>query len=499
MPIPRPEPLDAERERPDPSPYVPVARSVEDVSAANGAFVEAPTVPAPILSNREIHREVWALAWPSVMTMLLQTVNSMMDVFFVGHLPNGASALAATGVGGGVLFLLISLAMGISVGTTALVARFKGAGEMQQATHATGQSLMLSLLMGLGFGGAFYLGRVQLIGEMLDSSANPEAARLGVQFLSIMLLVTGPLFLMNALMGAFRGLGDTRTPLFISFATVGTHITCNALLIYGRLGFPRMGVRGAATALSLSILVGIGLYLLALAKRTPLAEALLWKHLALRTEWAWRILKIGLPAALQAVIRTLAMMSFTGMLARAAEGAAGVAALQIGVRAESIAFMPGFGYSVAASALVGQSLGAKDPVKAEQAAWAATFQSVLVMSFMAMLFYLAARPFAQAFTGDVTVQALGIDYLRINAWCEPFLGLGMVLTGALQGAGDTLRPTYITFFTMWLVRLPLSWWLMFNLHLNAHGAWLSMSATTILGGLMTVVLFRAGTWKRIKV
>jgi len=105
----------------------------------------------------------------------------------------------------------------------------------------------------------------------------------------------------------------------------------------------------------------------------------------------------------------------------------------------------------------------------------------------------------QAFTGDVTVQALGIDYLRINAWCEPFLGLGMVLTGALQGAGDTLRPTYITFFTMWLVRLPLSWWLMFNLHLNAHGAWLSMSATTILGGLMTVVLFRAGTWKRIKV
>jgi putative MATE family efflux protein len=493
------QPLKGERKHTDSTDYLLSASQQPEPIEFLASVVSETQLPQTLGSNRDLHREVWALAWPSVITMLLQTFNSLMDTLFVGHLPNGAAALAATGVGGGVLFLLISVAMGISVGCSALVSRFKGANEMQNAVHTTGQSLMLSLLLGLTLGTCFFIGRTQLIGAMLNGDVNPAAAHLGVQFLGIVLLSTGPLFVMTALTGAFRGLGNTRTPLLISIVTVATHVTCNGLLIYGLFGLPKMGVRGAAIALSLSMWVGTVLYLIALARFTPLGAALKWKHLKLRGEWAWRILKIGLPAALQAVIRTLAMMSFTGMLARTVEGAAGVAALQIGVRAEAIAFMPGFGYSVAASALVGQNLGAKNPDKAERVAWIATYQSVVLMSFMALVFYLAARPFAQAFTSDTTVQSLGIDYLRINAWCEPFLGLGMVLTGALQGAGDTMRPTFITFFTMWIVRLPIAWWLMFGLHLNTHGAWLSMTFTTVIGGLMTVALFRTGKWKRTKV
>ena len=115
------------------------------------------------------------------------------------------------------------------------------------------------------------------------------------------------------------------------------------------------------------------------------------------------------------------------------------------------------------------------------------------------IFFLLADFFAHLFTHDPTVSRLGADYLRINAICEPFLALGMVLTGALQGAGDTVRPTYITIFTMWVVRLPVATFLMFHLHLNAHGAWLSMTITTVLGGILTTLLFRAGAWKRIKV
>jgi len=199
------------------------------------------------------------------------------------------------------------------------------------------------------------------------------------------------------------------------------------------------------------------------------------------------------------VIRTLGMMSFTGMLAHTVEGASGVAAAQIGIRAESIAFMPGFGYSVAASALVGQSLGARDPRRAERCGWAATWQAVTVMSIMAVLFFTLARWFPTLFTQDPAVRYLAADYLRVNAWCEPFLALGMVLTGALQGAGDTVRPTFITLVTMWIARIPLGVWLMFTLHQNTHGAWVVMCATTIVGGLMTAALFRSGAWKKIKV
>ncbi len=452
----------------------------------------------PVATTRQIHKQVWTLAWPSVLTMLMQTVNSLMDVFFVGHLPNGAHALAATGIGGSCMFLMISFAMGVSVGTTALVARFTGAKDTNSAVQATGQSISLSVICGLVFGLIFWFGRFTLIGLLLDAGHNPEASQLGAAFLGIALLGSVPLFLMNVLMGAFRGMGDTRTPMWITIATILTHISLNSVLIYGRLGFPRMGVRGAALAFVSSLIVGVVLYLTALYN-SKLGAALHKEHLKLKSVWAKSIFKIGLPAAIQAVIRQLGMMSFTGMLARTMEGTASVAALQIGIRAESIAFMPGFGYSVAASALVGQNLGAKDPHRAEQSAWAATYQAVLVMTVLATLFFVFAHQLSAAFTSDKNVLSLGTDYLRVNAICEPFLALGMVLTGALQGAGDTVRPTYITLLTMWVIRIPIGYWLMFVLHMNTHGAWISMSFTTVIGGLMTVVLFRMGSWKRIKI
>jgi putative MATE family efflux protein len=450
-------------------------------------------------SFRAIHQEVWELAWPSVLTMLLQTVNSLMDMFFVGHLPNGRQALAATGTGGSIVFLLVSVAMGVTVGTTALVARFTGAGDDENVLEATGQSVALGAILGVGLGILAFVARAPIVNAVLDVVQNPGAASMCITYLQIALIAMPALFVMNVFHSAYRGSGDTRTPLLVTLATIGTHITFNYLLIYGHLGFPRMGVAGAATAFAISLFMGVGIFLALLPFRPALRGCLRPAYLRPRTHWAWRILRIGAPAAVQAVIRTLAMMSFSGMLARTLERDASVAALQIGVRSESIAFMPGFGYSVAASALVGQNLGAKDPSRAERCALAATLQGIGIMALMAALFYACARQFASAFTSDPTVCRLGADYLRVNAICEPFLGLGMVLTGALQGAGDTLRPTYITMVNMWLVRLPLAYTLMFSLNMQTHGAWLSMAVTTIIGGLWTLALFRTGKWKRVKV
>ena len=460
-----------------------------------------PVDPAKLESNRAIHAVVWSLAWPSVLTMLLQTFNGLMDTLFVGHLPHSKQALAATGIGGQVIFLLISLAMGVSVGTTALVARFTGADNHEDRLRATAQSLTLSFALSLVFSALFYFGRFWIIGLMLTGKDGPEAAALCGQFLSVALVATVPLFLMNTLMGAFRGLGDTRTPMVVQTIAILTHITCNWLLIYGHLGFPRMGVAGAGAALACSIFVGTILYFVVLARNSPLGAALTRAYLRFDTslEWYGRILKIGIPASVQAVIRSLAMMSFTGMLARTLEGSTAVAALSIGVRAEAIAYMPGFGYSVAASALVGQCLGAGDPRRAERSAWAATTQAMLVMAIVGVGFYLFSEPLAGLFTNDASVRHLGAQYLQINAVCEPFMALGMVLTGALQGAGDTVRPTFITFFTMWIVRIPLASWLMFHQGLQTRGAWWSMCVTAIIGGMLTTALFQAGSWKKIRV
>ena len=447
---------------------------------------------------RQLHHEVYSLAWPSVITMLMQTVNSMMDVFFVGNLPDSKQALSATGIGGSVIFLLVSLAMGVSVGTTALVARFVGAEDHESSVEAAGQSITLSLICGVVFGALFYAMRVWLVAVLLNASSSPVAVHLASQFLQIALMAAIPVFITNVLMGAFRGLGDTRTPMIITSVMIGVHIGLNAILIHGRLGMPAMGVRGAATAFAFSVTTGMLCYLWFL-RRSRLREALTAAHLKPRAEWVWRIFRIGIPASAQAVMRQIGMMWFTGLLARTVEGTAAVAALQIGIRAESLAFMPGFGYSVASSALVGQSLGAKDVDRAERSAWAATLQGVIVMSVMATLFFVFARQLPTLFTPDALVRSLGTDYLRVNAICEPFLALSMVLMGAFQGAGDTVRPTYITLLTMWAFRLPFGWFLMFPMKMQTHGAWVSMSLTVIIGGLMSVALFRTGSWKRIKV
>ena len=451
------------------------------------------------LLSPELHQTVWRLAWPSVTTMLLQTVNSLLDIFFVGHLSNGKQALAATGSAGGVIFLLISLAMGVSVGTTALVARFTGAGQNEDAIKATAQSLTLSLILGLSFGIPMYLARYMLAGWMLNAEASPEAVRLCGQFLGMALLASVPMFVGMVLQSAFRGLGDTRTPLYIMIVTVTVHISLNYLLINGRLGFPALGVQGAGIALASSLLVSMLLSAFLMYSRSPLRAAFSRTALLPHREWFVRILRIGIPASIQAVVRTASMMVFTRMLANTADGAAAVAALQIGIRSEAIAFMPGFGYSVAASALVGQNLGAKKLERAEQSGWAATIQAMGVMCVMAVVFYVFADPISRIFTSDPLVQKFGADYLRVNAFCEPFLALGMVLTGALQGAGETFRPTIITLISMVVVRMPLAYFLMFTLNLQTHGAWISMAVTTIVGGILTLFVFRAGTWKKLKV
>ncbi|MCS6777130.1 MAG: MATE family efflux transporter [Chloroherpetonaceae bacterium] len=461
---------------------------------------EAPAgVGDALVTDREIHRQVWHLAWPSVTAMLLQSFNSLMDTFFVGHLPEGAQALAATGVGGGVVFLLVSLAMGVTVGTTALVARFTGAQDPAQAARATGQSLSLAALLALLCGVPAYCWREQIVSLLLDPGRNPQASRLCVAFLGAALLATLPLFVWNVLQAAFRGVGDARTPMRVTGAAISVHVIGDWLLIYGHWGLPRMGVVGAGVALALSWCVGMFLFGVAAWRHVVLREAFRWRHWRPDVAWYGRILRIGVPASVQALVRTVSMMLFTGMLARTVEGAAAVAALQIGIRAEGIAFMPGFGYGIAASALVGQALGARDADRAERAAQAAMWQALCVMCLMATLFFAGAWPIARAFSADPQVIGLGVAYLRINALCEPFLAPGMVLTSALQGAGETVKPTLITVVTMVFLRLPLASLLMFTWNLQAVGAWWAMTVTTVAGGLMTLGLFRTGQWKRVRV
>jgi putative MATE family efflux protein len=444
-------------------------------------------------TQAEIRSKVWAIAWPSVLTFSLMTINGILDRAFVGHL--GPYPLAAVGVGTQVLFLLVSVTMAIGTGTTALVARYTGANEPDPATYATSQSISLSIVLGLITSVVAWFMLPTILVAMDLSGATRV---LCTKFLSIALFGAVPMFVGTTLSAAFRGIGDTKTPLMAMILAIATHLLLNYTLMLGNWGAPKLGVAGGAIAWVASNVVSM-IVQFCILPRSDLGTACRLHKFKLNLDWGKRILAVGMPASITALLRTSSLMAFTGVLKRTVDVEFAVGALMIGLTAESIAFMPGFGFGVAAQALAGQSLGAGKPESAKRYAWSATWQAVGVMSVMGVLFYVLAAPFAALFTADRHVQHLTTTYLRVMALSEPFLGLGLVLTQAMQGAGDTTRPTVVTFITFWLVRQPLAWLFAIVLAWQTLGAWIAMALGTVLNGLLTVWLFRRGAWMKTKV
>lgn len=439
-----------------------------------------------------IARDVWHLSIPAVLTNLLHTTNAFLDRMFVGKL--GRDALAAVGVAGQGLFLLIAVSFIVGTGATAMVARFVGAQTLNDARKTLRQSLTLSALMGAVCTALAYLLMKPALHLM---GLQPSAERATLIFFSIALLGTVPMFIGGALGAVFRGMGDMRTPLKVMVMVNVVHIVLDVLLIFGLGPFPRMGLAGAATALALSQWIGLFMFWAALRRHPIMGEAVAFQSLDMR--WVRRIVNIGAPASLQALLRITSMLGYTRILAATPESTAALAALPIGMTAESIAFMPGLGFGMAATALVGQSLGAKRTDLASRYAWTSAWQACAFMTTMGIVFYLFAYPFALWFTQDTLVVQVAADYLRINAYCQPALALAMVLSGAFQGAGDTRTPTWITLATMWFLRLPLAYLLALHLGYATLGAWWAMASSVIVSGLLTALLFQRGHWRKVEV
>ncbi len=441
---------------------------------------------------KELHRSVWKLAWPSVLTMVLQTANSFIDRFFVGHL--GSDALAAVGIGGQVLSVLFAVGMSISAGTTALVSRSKGADDTEEAKLAANQSLWIGIMAAAACVALIWPVRRIAVGLL---HVDPSAADLCVRYLSLTLLGIPALFLMLILSAVFRGLSDTVTPLRVMIGVDLIHIGGDYALIFGHFGLPRLGLYGGAAALVASQIVGAVLYLCFL-QRTRVRGFISCRK---RPDFGWikRIMSVGGPAAAQNVSQVLSAMVFTGVLAHSPEATSAVTALTIGQTSEGIATMPGFGFAAAAETLSGQHLGADNAGKAERAGWTSWQQGAALMVVMGIVFFAFARPFAHIFTHDPKVVPLTVAYLRITALSEPFLALGLILSGSLNGAGDTKAPAWAGIVTLWGFRLPLAWLLIFHLHLGAAGAWWAMTVTTVLDGIIVLLLFKRGAWKKTKV
>jgi putative MATE family efflux protein len=328
---------------------------------------------------------------------------------------------------------------------------------------------------------------------MIAMNARGTELDQGIRYLNVLALVQVQVFLMIVIGAMYRGIGDTRTPMYIMVAVNLLQILFDWLLIFGIGGMPRLGVLGAAYAWLISRTAGVILSVYYL-RRSPLRDSLRgsWRP---RWDWFRRIWAVGIPTAVQQTLRTTGGMVFIGILGRLPDGTASVATLTMGMRIESLAFMPGFGYSMAAMTLVGQNLGAKQPERAESAGWFCAWQAMGIMSLVGLAFLLIPGPIVRVFTNDPDVIPLGIAYLRANGIAQPLLALGIALSGALQGAGETRIPAWLTFLTMWFLRVPLTYLFAVFLGGGTGAAWVVMALTNGVYGLLITAYFKRGGWK----
>jgi putative MATE family efflux protein len=422
---------------------------------------------------------------------MLSMMVGIVDTFLVGHL--GAAPLAAVGLANQWVFVATMLFGAIATGATALIARFVGAREPEQANEVLRQSMLLGIFIGIL---STVLGMVLAQPAVSLLGAQGEVIGLGTSYL----WTTSSVFFFSTLMfignASLRGAGDTRTPLYVMLVVNVLNIVVAWIAINGPLGLPQLGVVGSALGAVAGRLVG-GLLVIALLLRGRSGIQFRLKGFRPHLDLIQRILRVGLPTGLEQLLFRGGQMVFARILAEL--GTVSFAANQVAINGWSLSFMPGFGFALAATTLVGQSLGAEDPEGAQQRGYTAFRLGALLMSVVGLAFLLFPAQIVGFFTNDPEIIALGTMPLRMVGLIQPLLASNMVFAGGLRGAGDTRFPMVATGASIWLIRLPLAYLFTFRFGWGLVGAWSALALDLSVRGSLNFLRFRGGRWKATQV
>jgi len=443
------------------------------------------------ITSGPISRTILSLATPVVMAMLMQFALTSTDYYWVGKL--GATAQDAVTSAMVVMWTIYALINIISVGVTALVARYVGARDFSRVTYYVKQGMALALWLGTIFTVSGYSLAPQSL-KFMD--AGPATLELAVPYLRVFFLFSFFSLWQDTVYAVFRASGDTRTPTLVGVASVLVNMGLDPILIFGLGPFPTMGVLGASLATGISVLlaaVAITIFMLRgkLGYRVERPFALSSSFAAMI-----RITKIGLPIASQQLIFIIVYWFLIKVVHVFGETAA--AAMGIGNRMESFSYLTCYGFGVAAATMVGQNLGAGKPDRAGRCAWGATGIAIAITAVTTILFIVFPKYIATVFTGDPEVLAIAVDYLIILGISQTAMAVEIVLEGAFGGAGDTLPPTLVQ-VPLSLARIPLAYWLALNLGWGINGVWWTLTFTAIAKGAILALLLWKGNWKKKQV
>lgn len=444
--------------------------------------------PRAKLTEGSITLNLLRLAIPIIISNMLQTAYQVVDTFWVGRL--SAEAVAAVSFCFPISFLLIALGGGLPIAGTVLLAQYTGRGDEDAMNHVAAQTLLLVFLISLVLAAIGYTLATPMMHLM---GAAPDVLPDAVRFFQIAVLGFIFVFAFFAYQALMRGRGIVYPPMFIVFVTVVINFALDPLLIFGWGPIPRMGVAGSAmaTLLTQMLAAGIGLTLMVRGRH---GIHLKWRNLAPDLDLMRQIFRIGFPSSVEQSTQALGMTVMTMLVS--GFGTIPVAAYGIGVRVMSCALVPAIGLSVAASALVGQNIGANQLARAERTNLISCAVAFVSLTLAGLLAFFAAPSIARFFIpeGGAVIEQSAI-FIRAIALTFGFIGLQQVLTGSLRGAGDTVAPMVLAMISLWVLRFPLAYVLSARTYLHVRGIWYAFPVTTVISAAMAGGWYKWGGWR----
>ncbi|MFQ5699883.1 MAG: MATE family efflux transporter [Myxococcota bacterium] len=445
--------------------------------------------PAPLAPSPQA-LGVWELAWPTIAAAMLQTLVRWADIKMVGAL--GREAVAAVAAGGQVYWFLQSTVMAVTIGLVAIMARAIGARDTRGADAVLRQGILLGTLFG-----AVTMAAMPWASSMISMYGVEESVvAYGGDYVFWLLAGNIPFTLTFVFGAALRAAGDARSPLAVGAVANALNVALNWLLIGGHLGFPRLGVSGAAIASSASMVFQVVVFWALWRSRRLVLRPELRDFRPDLALWR-RILRIGYPATLEGALWNLGLLGFMRLMSD--YGTAEFAAYNIGAQILAISFLPGNGFATAASTLVGQHLGDRRPDRAARSGWRSLAGSIVSMSALGALTIGLARPIARFFISDAQVVDLTVDFIWILGAVQPLMAVEFTLGGALRGAGDTRFPLVVVFVGLFLCRLLPASLAALWLHTPIQVVWSALVLDYAVKAILLIWRFRRGRWRSLRV
>jgi putative MATE family efflux protein len=435
-----------------------------------------------------LKRAILLLSVPMVLEMIMESVFTITDIFFVSKL--GAEAVATIGITEAILTLVYAVAVGLSTATTALVARRIGEKNKESAAISSVQAIILASAVSiiLAIPGLLWVRQVLDLMGASDKMINENYMFSKIMFGGNIIIML--LFIMNAV---FRGAGDAAISMRVLFLANIINIILDPCLIFGIGPFPELGIKGAAIATNIGrgSAVLYQFYLLLNGKHRIFIK---WKHIKIKIEIFKNLIKIALGGIGQHIIATSSWIFLVRIISEF--GSIALAGYTIAIRIVVFVLLPSWGLSNAASTLVGQNLGAKHPGRAEKSVWVTGIANIIFMGLISILVISMPEFFIKIFINDPEVIAKGIISLRIISYGFVFYGLGMVFVQAFNGAGDTFTPSLLNVICYWSIEIPLAYIFAFTLGMEDKGAYLAIVIAESIMTIVALLLFRRGKWKK---